>query len=75
MSRIDYFLGTLTSLLYLDKPHTDDMVISDHSPILVLLNMTRMQGTARIWRFPNHLTDSEDFKAELRRAWEDSQLL
>lgn len=31
----------------------------------------RLQGTAGIWRFPQYLSDNEDFKAELRRAWED----
>lgn len=71
VSRIDYSLGTETTLLYLDQLHIEDMVISDPSQISVLLNMNRMQGTARIWRFPCRLTDSEDFKAELRRGWEN----
>lgn len=47
-SRIDYFLATEHTLPYLERPQIEDMVISDHSPISVLLTMDRMQGNARI---------------------------
>lgn len=53
------------------ESYIHDMVISDHSPILVTLDNLRNRPDYRQWRFPTYLNQNDSFKQMLTEAWLD----
>lgn len=68
-SRIDCLL--LSEKLYrrMQSAEVEPMVISDHSPVTVTLWDSLPRGTDFLWRFPAHLSRTEDFRARLKVWW------
>lgn len=70
-SRIDYVLLTPLLLQRVESVQIEDMVISDHSPVILQMTDILPRGKDYLWRFPTYLAQDEEFRAVLRGWWLD----
>lgn len=64
-SRIDYMLGSPDTLALIDDVQIQEIVISDHAPIIVDVRDVGQPTNFIPWRFPSQLVNNKDFKAFL----------
>lgn len=68
-SRIDYFLTSNSIISNISESKIHPIIISDHAPVTIKLNIITRHKPIPRWRFNTSLLQDQDFDSYFKREW------
>lgn len=70
-STLDYFFCTNSLLSLVNKAIISELVISDHSPVVLALDDPSPRGASCLCSFLSYLANSDEFRCVISSAWSE----